>query len=462
MAINLKPTEAMAAEAKLGLEWRAEFNRGGTAVGVARARDISNRTNLSAETIGRMVSYFARHEVDKEGEGFSPGEDGYPSAGRIAWALWGGDPGASWARARQQQLDTGTNNVMKLLTIENRVAKVRLNDAVTPWSADDLIADIERSYGQKAVAENVMLGMLQCSADDALETLEIEINSPGGSVLDGYRVYNSLMQMRGRGVEIIATVNTLAASMGSVILMAANKVRIVEGGRIMIHEASQAVAGDAATHARAAKLLEEISEEIAGIYAKRTGGDPDEMRELMKAETWMGAAEAMERKFADEIVQFDTAPKSMSILSKLFPGNDEALKIEAAIAENDSLRADLTTAYALIEELSGHAETITQLRAELATEQEKAAEVTEKVEELETKVEELVEKTEVSEEKVSARAAELLAATGHPAPVALAGDNNEAPVSHLKAMASMTPTEAAEYFAIHKDEILSDKNRYAV
>ncbi|HBU01522.1 MAG TPA: hypothetical protein DEB20_03010 [Acidimicrobiaceae bacterium] len=351
---------------------------------------------------------------------------------------------------------------MKLLTIENRVAKVRLNDAVTPWSADDLIADIERSYGQKAVAENMTVGTLQCSADEALETLEIEINSPGGSVLDGYRVYNSLMQMRGRGVEIIATVNTLAASMGSVILMAANKVRIVEGGRIMIHEASQAVVGDSAAHARAAKLLEEISEEIAGIYAKRTGGDHDEMRKLMKAETWMGAAEAMERKFADEIVQFDTPAKGMSILSKLFPGNDEALKIEAAIAENDSLRADLTTAHALIEELSGHAETITQLRAELAAEQEKAAEVTEKVEELETKVEELEEKTEVSEEKVSARAAELLASTGHPAPVALAGDNNEAPVSHLKAMASMTPTEAAEYFALHKAEILSDKNRYAV
>jgi ATP-dependent protease ClpP protease subunit len=351
---------------------------------------------------------------------------------------------------------------MKLLTIENRVAKVRLNDAVTPWSADDLIADIERSYGQKAVAENMTVGTIQCSADEALETLEIEINSPGGSVLDGYRVYNSLIQMRARGVEIIATVNTLAASMGSVILMAANKVRIVEGGRIMIHEASQAVAGDAATHSRAAKLLEEISEEIAAIYAKRTGGDPNEMRKLMKAETWMGAAEAMERKFADEIVKFDTPAKGMSILSKLFPGNDEAVKIEAAIAENDTLRADLTTAQALIVELSGHAEVISQLRAELATEQEKAVETIEKVEELEKKVEELEEKTEVSEEKVSARAAELLASSGHPAPVALAGDTNEAPVSHLKAMATMNPTEAAEYFALHKSEILSDKNRYAV
>ena len=91
------PTDSMAAEAKRGLAWREEYNRGGTAVGVSRARDISNKVNLSDETIGRMVSYFARHAVDKEAQGWSPSEDGYPSAGRIAWALWGGDPGKSWA-----------------------------------------------------------------------------------------------------------------------------------------------------------------------------------------------------------------------------------------------------------------------------------------------------------------------------------------------------------------------------
>ena len=91
------PTQAMANEAQRGLDWRAEFGRGGTEVGVARARDISNRKDLSDDTIGRMVSYFARHEVDKDAQGFRPGEEGYPSAGRIAWALWGGDPGKSWA-----------------------------------------------------------------------------------------------------------------------------------------------------------------------------------------------------------------------------------------------------------------------------------------------------------------------------------------------------------------------------
>ena len=92
-----EPTAEMRAEAERGLEWRREFGRGGTEVGIARARDISNGRRLPYETVVRMSSYFARHEVDKEAQGFRPGEDGYPSNGRIAWALWGGDSGMAWA-----------------------------------------------------------------------------------------------------------------------------------------------------------------------------------------------------------------------------------------------------------------------------------------------------------------------------------------------------------------------------
>lgn len=91
------PTDAMAKNAERALGWREEFKRGGTAVGVARARDIANKRDLSDETIGRMVSFFARHEVDKQAQGFSQGENGFPSAGRIAWDLWGGDEGQTWA-----------------------------------------------------------------------------------------------------------------------------------------------------------------------------------------------------------------------------------------------------------------------------------------------------------------------------------------------------------------------------
>jgi len=96
-ADGYRPPQAARDAARRGLELRREYGRGGTAIGVARARDIANGRSLSLDTIGRMVSYFARHEVDKQGQGWSEGEDGYPSAGRIAWLLWGGDAGRSWA-----------------------------------------------------------------------------------------------------------------------------------------------------------------------------------------------------------------------------------------------------------------------------------------------------------------------------------------------------------------------------
>jgi hypothetical protein len=82
--LDLKPTESMAKDAERGLAMRREYGRGGTAVGIARARDISNRANLSPRTVQRMYSYFSRHEVDKKAQGFRPGEKGYPSNGKIA------------------------------------------------------------------------------------------------------------------------------------------------------------------------------------------------------------------------------------------------------------------------------------------------------------------------------------------------------------------------------------------
>ena len=103
--IDLKPTEGMVAEAKRGLDWRKEHGRGGTEVGVARARDIVNGRELSPSTVRRMYSFFSRHEVDKQGKGFEQGEEGWPSAGRIAWALWGGDPGFSFSRKVVKRLD---------------------------------------------------------------------------------------------------------------------------------------------------------------------------------------------------------------------------------------------------------------------------------------------------------------------------------------------------------------------
>ena len=123
--INTKPTQEMANEATQGLEWREEFGRGGTEVGVARARDIKNRANLSIRTVKRMYSYLSRHEVDKEGQGFYSGDEGYPSAGRIAWALWGGDPGFAWTKRKiaeiekEEKFDNMKNKEVRTIDVQD-------------------------------------------------------------------------------------------------------------------------------------------------------------------------------------------------------------------------------------------------------------------------------------------------------------------------------------------------------
>jgi len=103
--IDLTPTEAMAEEGQRFKDWRAEGHKGGTDVAVARATQLVNRQELSPETVRRMHSFFSRHEINKDAEGFSPGEDGYPSPSRVSWAAWGGDPGQSWARGKVASLD---------------------------------------------------------------------------------------------------------------------------------------------------------------------------------------------------------------------------------------------------------------------------------------------------------------------------------------------------------------------
>ena len=124
--INTSPSDGMVDEAERGLDWREEYGRGGTAVGVARARDTINGRDLSINTVKRMYSFFSRHEVDKQAEGFSPGEEGYPSAGRIAWALWGGDPGFSWSKRIVKRLDSLDDRSM--LELQNATEEKDMTD----------------------------------------------------------------------------------------------------------------------------------------------------------------------------------------------------------------------------------------------------------------------------------------------------------------------------------------------
>ena len=123
-----KPTQAMKEEARRGLDWRKEFGRGGTEVGIARARDIVNNKELSEDTVIRMFSFFSRHEVDKEAEGFRVGEDGYPSNGRIAWSLWGGDAGFTWSKNIRDSLEDDYRSVREITGAVREGLKKKVED----------------------------------------------------------------------------------------------------------------------------------------------------------------------------------------------------------------------------------------------------------------------------------------------------------------------------------------------
>ncbi len=99
------PTAKMAANAKRGLALREAFSRGGTEVGVGRAHQLADRKPLTEADIKSMYSYFARHAVDKQTHSHSWGDDTDPSAGYIAWLLWGGDEGKTWVDRRHAALE---------------------------------------------------------------------------------------------------------------------------------------------------------------------------------------------------------------------------------------------------------------------------------------------------------------------------------------------------------------------
>jgi hypothetical protein len=103
------PPQSVRATAARALEMRREHHRGGLSPqeahkqgigsGVTRASTLASGKGVSTETAKRMSAYFSRHEKDKQAEGFRQGENGYPSAGRVAWDLWGGDAGKAWANS---------------------------------------------------------------------------------------------------------------------------------------------------------------------------------------------------------------------------------------------------------------------------------------------------------------------------------------------------------------------------
>lgn len=138
-------------EAKRGLAWRKEHGRGGTSVGLSSARYIINNTTVSPQKARHIAKYFPRHEIDKRADGYSPGEDGYPSNGRIAWALWGGNAGRDWsnklvrAMNRRDEQNKFTSAI-ELIERRNLLREIKKEDRVSRFENAEVKNDIWSAY----------------------------------------------------------------------------------------------------------------------------------------------------------------------------------------------------------------------------------------------------------------------------------------------------------------------------
>jgi ATP-dependent protease ClpP protease subunit len=125
--------------------------------------------------------------------------------------------------------------------------------------------------------------------------LTVRINSPGGSLVEGIAIYNVL---KGAGRRILVQIDAMAASAASIVAMAGDEITMAEGATLMIHDPYAVVMGTAEELRASADVVDMQREQMIGIYASRTGGDPAEIAALMAAETYMTADDAIERGFA--------------------------------------------------------------------------------------------------------------------------------------------------------------------
>jgi len=156
-----------------------------------------------------------------------------------------------------------------------------------------------REIGETWSNDGVTAGAFRTLLDGLGDVSEIvvRINSPGGSVWDGFAIYNALLEHPAR---VTVRIDALAASIASVIAMAGDRVIMGRGAQLMIHDPWQLAIGNAAQLRKAADVLEKVGEGIVDAYARRSRAARAQIAEWMAAETWFSASEAVEHGFADE------------------------------------------------------------------------------------------------------------------------------------------------------------------
>jgi ATP-dependent Clp protease protease subunit len=287
----------------------------GTRVGWLRANQIANGEGLSEDTVQRTYSFLSRAETYDQGKYFD--EDGNEICGSIMYDAWGGSAMRDWAEAKFKKIE-----------------REKESKAMAKYNIDILgeISESVNSYNSVRSKINDAKG----------EEINLVISSGGGSVTEGMGIADLIANYPN---ETTATGIGLVASIATVVLLSADKVKMTENAFLMIHRPWSYTMGNADELEATAELLDKMEAKLLDIYTasvyKRKGKQKDldnKITEMMAAETWMTAQEALEFGFIDEIVK--VGEKNIDLLP-LQNSLNKFLNVPAALLTNNKKDDDM-------------------------------------------------------------------------------------------------------------------------
>jgi len=293
--------------ARRALDHKKNGSDCGTLVGWQRANQIANGEGLSEETVQRTYSFLSRAETYDQGKYFD--EDGSEICGSVMYDAWGGSAMRVWAEAKYKaiQKDKAKN-----------MAKVSI----------DILGEISESVNSY---NSVRTKINQANG----QPINLTISSGGGSVTEGMGIADLVANYP---EETTATGIGLVASIATVVLLAADNVKMTENAFMMIHRPWSYTMGNADELEATAELLDKMEAKLLDIYTAsviKRKGEQKNLKEIitnmMAAETWLTAQEALEFGFIDEIVK--VGEKNIDMLP-LQNSLNKFLNVPAALLNN--------------------------------------------------------------------------------------------------------------------------------
>ena len=301
--------------ARRALDHKKNGSNCGTRVGWLRANQIANGEGLSEDTVQRTYSFLSRAETYDQGKYFD--EDGNEICGSIMYDAWGGSAMRDWAEAKFKKIEREKES--------KAMAKFNI----------DILGEISESVNS--------YNSVRSKINDAKgEEINLVISSGGGSVTEGMGIADLIANYPN---ETTATGIGLVASIATVVLLSADKVKMTENAFLMIHRPWSYTMGNADELEATAELLDKMEAKLLDIYTasvyKRKGKQKDlknKITQMMAAETWMTAQEALEFGFIDEIVK--VGEKNIDLLP-LQNSLNKFLNVPAALLTNNKKNDDM-------------------------------------------------------------------------------------------------------------------------